>query len=184
MPSAFAHAAFGASLSAWLPERVRTWRTSALLAGLAAAPDLDVLGFALGIPYAHPWGHRGISHSLPFAALLAAASLPLWHTLRVDGARVLAWFCFLALGSHGVLDTFTDAGLGIGLLLPFDDARVFAPWRPISTSPLSVAAFFSPVGLSILKNEALWIGVPSLLGFAGALLRRRGRGAMSRYHRE
>ncbi|HEY1034530.1 MAG TPA: metal-dependent hydrolase, partial [Pseudoxanthomonas sp.] len=38
-------------------------------AGMAVAmlPDADVAMFALGIDYAHAFGHRGASHSLVFA---------------------------------------------------------------------------------------------------------------------
>lgn len=33
-------------------------------------PDLDVIGFAFGIRYSEMLGHRGITHSLPFALAL------------------------------------------------------------------------------------------------------------------
>lgn len=163
MPSAFAHAVVGASLSSALPPRARPAGFPLALAALSAAPDLDVLTFRLGIPYAHPLGHRGFSHSLLFAALVGAASLLLWRRFAPGRARVCAVLTFLAVASHGILDTFTDAGLGIGLFIPFDDGRYFAPWRPILTSPLSVAAFFSARGLAVLENEAVWIGLPALL---------------------
>jgi len=34
-------------------------------------PDLDAIGFRFGIHYGDFWGHRGFTHSLIFAALLA-----------------------------------------------------------------------------------------------------------------
>lgn len=172
MPSAFAHGLVGVTLASALPRRARpTWVVVAL-ALLAAAPDLDVLGMSLGVPYAHPLGHRGASHSVAFAALVAAASLPLWHRALPEYAGQLAGLCFLVVASHGLLDTFTDAGQGIALWLPFDDQRVFAPWRPIETSPLSPSAFFGARGLAILRNEALWVGLPCLaMLVAGGLLR-------------
>ena len=36
-------------------------------------PDIDVIGFRFGIHYGDFWGHRGFTHSLVFAALLAGA---------------------------------------------------------------------------------------------------------------
>jgi inner membrane protein len=138
----------------WLP---------VVLASLATAPDLDVLAFRFGIPYDHPLGHRGFTHSLVFAALVAALSLLVWRRAIPAHAHLCAALTFLAVASHGVLDAFTDAGLGVGLLIPFDTGRYFAPWRPILTSPLSVAAFFSPHGMAVLANEALWVGAPTLL---------------------
>ena len=158
MPSAFAHAAVGASLAASLPPQSRRLWIVVVLAALAAAPDLDVIGFRLDIPYAHPLGHRGLTHSLFFAAAIGVASLPLWRRAGVERARQAAGLTFLAIASHGLLDTFTDAGLGVGLFIPFENSRYFAPFRPLLTSPLSVRSFVSPRGLEILGNELIWIG--------------------------
>lgn len=38
----------------------------------SAAADLDVLGFSVEIGYDHMLGHRGLTHSVTFAAALAA----------------------------------------------------------------------------------------------------------------
>jgi inner membrane protein len=65
-----------------------------------------------------------------------------------------------------VIDAFTDAGLGVGFLIPFDNTRYFAPWRPLATSPLSIAGFFSGPAHRILANEAVWIGLP-MVGLFG-----------------
>ncbi len=175
MPSAFAHAAIGASLAAHMPHPVRSshrlWITG-LLAIAAAAPDLDVIGFRLGIPYDHALGHRGLTHSLFFAAGVGVASWPLWRLARVECARTASALTFFAVASHGLLDAFTDAGLGVGLLIPLDDTRYFAPVRPLLTSPLSVRSFFSPAGLSILWNEIVWIGPLGVALVLGPVLTR------------
>ena len=173
MPSAFAHALIGASLSSVLPRQQRGSWTVALLALLAVAPDLDVIAFRLGIPYEHPLGHRGFSHSLLFAAIVAVISHPLWRRALGGRATTAAVLTFLAVASHGIADSFTDAGYGIGLLIPFDNDRYFAPWRPILTSPLSVSAFLSTKGLAILLNEAVWVGSPTFLFLVLVLLVRR-----------
>jgi inner membrane protein len=49
---------------------VPTGRLALVLVTLAVLPDLDVLGFHAGIPYEHPLGHRGLSHSLLFALVV------------------------------------------------------------------------------------------------------------------
>ncbi len=164
MPSAFSHALVGAAIGSSVSRPRRTW-VLVLFAVLVAAPDLDVIGFRLGIPYAHPLGHRGLSHSLVFAAVLALVSYPLWRRIIPESARRMAVLTFFVVGSHGVLDTFTDAGHGIGLFIPIDDTRYFAPWRPILTSPLSVSAFFGGSGLAVLANEAVYIGLPTACVF-------------------
>ncbi|MCR1807823.1 metal-dependent hydrolase [Stenotrophomonas geniculata] len=71
MPSIITHAAV--PLALWFAAdrgRIPAWL---LAAGVVAAmlPDADVLAFALHIPYADAFGHRGASHSLLFAGVLA-----------------------------------------------------------------------------------------------------------------
>jgi inner membrane protein len=124
--------------------------------GLALLPDADVVAFSLGIPYSDPWGHRGATHSLAFAAaagLLAALAcrwggLPVWRT---------SWLVAAVVAIHGVADAFTDGGLGSALLWPFSDERFFAPWTPIPVAP---------IGLHFLSMRGLRVAAVELLLFA------------------
>src|SRR5262245_51013946 len=119
----------------------RALRAQALFAALSMLPDVDVIGFKLGVRYADPWGHRGASHSLFAAALVALACAALARLVRAPPARVAA-FAFVTVASHGLLDALTNGGLGVALLWPFDLTRYFAPWRPIPVAPIG-ARFFS-----------------------------------------
>jgi inner membrane protein len=84
----------------------------------------------------------------------------LWPRRRPPFPRGTAWlFLFLSMASHGVLDAFTDGGLGVALLSPFDTGRFFAPFRPIVVSPLGARSFLEGAG-PILANEVLWVGLP------------------------
>ncbi|MEY2927557.1 MAG: hypothetical protein RL367_2034, partial [Pseudomonadota bacterium] len=99
-------------------------------------PDLDVIGFRLGMNYADQFGHRGATHSL-MAAFLTAATVTV---LMCPVARRLAFiFLCLAVASHGLLDMLTDGGLGVALLWPFDLNRHFFPFTPIRVSPIGTA---------------------------------------------
>jgi inner membrane protein len=118
---------------------------------LSFLPDADVVAFLLGIPYAAPLGHRGAAHSLVFAAecaVLLALAVP--RLRRLD----LGLLLFAVVASHGVLDAFTDGGLGIAFLWPFSNERFFAPWRPIPVAPIG-ARLFSPWGLQVVLVELL-----------------------------
>ena len=167
----FSHALVGASLSALAPQEARRARIAMGLAALAVLPDLDVLGLGLGVPYAHPLGHRGFTHSIPFAAAVGCAVAMAAPTgmrpLRLGG------LAFAACASHGLLDAFTDAGLGVGFWIPFDDARTFFPWRPLATSPIGVRSFFEGSAGEILQSELRWVGVPWAIGLGTFLLARR-----------
>ena len=166
MASVFSHAVVGSSLGAAgapLPRMpVRYWVT---LAVIAALPDLDVAVYPLGLNAPFILGHRGITHSLPFAAVFAAlvvrvvfrgaAWRPLWRRL---------WIVFFAaMASHAVLDAMTDGGQGIAFFAPFSSARWHFAWRPIRVSPIGWTAFFSIRGLQVLQNELVWLWLPSAL---------------------
>jgi len=178
MPSAFTHAFVGAAVSTLAPREFRGVRLGAALAVAAALPDLDVVGFRFGIPYSDPLGHRGFSHSLTFAFVLAGT---VWWWMIRGGARRwsssagLFVVVFVACASHGFLDAFTDAGLGVGFFIPFGNGRYFWPWRPIRTSPLSVGAFFSSDGMTILRNEVEWVWLPVGLLIGGAAVVRASK---------
>lgn len=178
MASAFAHAAVGAALAPFAPRSVPVARAALVFAALAVAPDADIAGFFVGIDYGHALGHRGLSHSLPFALLagmLAASCAFPRERLGSPAWWGLTTLASLAMASHGGLDALTDAGLGVGFWLPFDDTRHFFSFRPLATSPLSPVAFLSPRGAAILANEARWLGPGALLLFAVALATRRAR---------
>ena len=175
MPSAFGHVAPALAL---IPafHRPGTPRRLWVLGALCAiAPDLDVVGFRLGIPYDHPLGHRGLSHSIPFAAAFAGVVTLLAFPRPLDALpRSRAWlYLFLATASHGLLDACTDGGLGVALLAPFDARRIFFPFRPIAVSPLGIAAFLSARGAAILASELVWVWAPCALLAGGLLLWRR-----------
>ncbi|WP_224361593.1 metal-dependent hydrolase [Hyalangium versicolor] len=120
---------------------------------LALLPDADVISFMLGIPYSAPWGHRGASHSLVIAALVAGLSMALAPVFRLKPWR-LGLLSLVAVGSHGLLDSLTDGGLGAALLWPFSQARLFAPVRPLPVAPIGTG-MFSSRGLYVVAVELL-----------------------------
>lgn len=163
MPTVLSHAAVPMSLGFALGrERIPP---VLLAAGLAASmlPDADVLSFHLNIPYGALFGHRGFSHSVLFAQVVAL--LGAW-LLQSQGWRRAYLFLFASTLSHPLLDACTSGGMGVALLWPWPE-RYFVPWRPIRVSPLSMDRFLSPRGLAVLRSELQWIWLP---GGALALL--------------
>jgi inner membrane protein len=176
MASLFSHAAAALAIGACfyrpgVPKRV--WALGALAAIL---PDADVAGFKLGIPYEHMLGHRGLTHSLLFAAALAAL-LALMSTAQGMSRAALWLYLFLAAASHGALDALTNGGLGVAFLAPFDGHRFFFPFRPIQVSPIGISRFFSARGWMVIRSELVWVWLPSALLAAGALTVRRSASA-------
>jgi inner membrane protein len=131
----------------------------------AVLPDIDVLGFRFGIHYGDFLGHRGFTHSIVFATLLATTLLLSLFRRGTPGLSGLAlWiYLFLSTASHGVLDAMTDGGLGVAFFSPIDNRRYFFPWTPIRVSPIGVSRFFSERGLRVLESEFAWIWIPTIL---------------------
>ncbi len=172
MASVFSHAVAALGIGACFyrpgtPKRV--WVAGALC---SVIPDLDVVGFHFGIHYGDFWGHRGFTHSLLFAALLASLVMLVGFRQGVPGlGRFALWsYLFLATASHGLLDAMTDGGLGVAFFSPFNNTRYFLRWRPIRVSPIGIARFFSPRGLQVIQSELVWIWLPTALLLLSAWL--------------
>ena len=148
---------------------------AAVFVALAVLPDLDVIAFRFGIPYANPFGHRGASHSLAVACLLALLAWPVARAMKLPAWRVCL-AVLAAVASHGLLDALTDGGLGPALLWPISSERIFFPWRPVPVGPIGVR-FLSSRGLLVASWEVL--ALAPLLAWALWPSRARLRGARS-----
>jgi inner membrane protein len=172
MPTILSHAAVPLALGLGLGTRMVPPRL--LLAGVLAAmlPDLDVIAFRLHIPYADNFGHRGVSHSLLFAVLIGLLALTTAPLLRTTRWRALA-FISVCAASHGLLDMFTNGGLGVALWWPWSAERLFSPWQVIEVSPLTWQRLLSPRGLAVLFSELYWVWLPALATTCALLLGRK-----------
>lgn len=128
----------------------------------AALPDIDAIGMWLGIPYDHPFGHRGLTHSLPFAVALAGAGTLLAPAVGAE-STIAFGVLLVSAASHGLIDAMTNGGLGIAFFSPFSHRRSFLPWRVIEVSPLRPSALFSRYGLRVLRSEMRWVWGPCLM---------------------
>ena len=73
MPTILTHAVVGAAIAQVSP--ATSTRHATIGAALCAAlPDVDVLAFHFGVPYASMFGHRGLTHSLFFAILVGTVA--------------------------------------------------------------------------------------------------------------
>ena len=166
--SAFTHALLGLAIvrigtGAKVPARL--WVAGALL---AAAPDLDALSYSLGLGLSdHPWwSHRGLTHSVPFAAAAAAiVTVLLFPWWRREEQAIPQWRVWLiltvAMAFHGLTDLLTNGGAGIALFSPVDPYRYRWRFTPVEVSPLSIRLFFSEWGLRVILSELRWVIAPA-----------------------
>lgn len=162
MPTIMTHAVAGAAIAQVLAPCSRRGQITWIAAVCAMLPDVDVLGFPLGIPYGDLFGHRGLTHSLLFAAVVALGVAGLLRDrFRARDLLQVLICIFAATASHSLLDAFTNGGLGVAFFAPFSAARYFFPLRPILVSPIGVAAFLTQRGASVLWSEMAWVWAPA-----------------------
>ena len=161
LPTVFTHPAIPLALRALTGRATTSSRLLLVGAMCSVLPDVDAIGYFAGVPYESLFGHRGITHSLPFALLAATGAAVFAKQLRARKGWAFA-FVLLSTASHGVLDALTDGGLGVAFLSPFSDQRFFFPWRPIPVSPIGVGEMFSPYGVQVLMAELVLVWLPSL----------------------
>ena len=142
MASLITHAIVGAALGQGAKPFVaknnaksKNWRFWCFLVAGSMLPDIDSIGFFLGVPYRSFWGHRGFTHSLLFALIVAVLGVLWIEGGKFRNAWKLGLLFFLAVASHGLLDAMTNGGLGVAFFSPFDLHRYFLPSRPILVSP-------------------------------------------------
>jgi len=166
MCTVITHPAVPIALSVLLP--ADTTSPSLLIAGSACSviPDLDVIGFSLGIKYGDMLGHRGFTHSIFFAVALAAVTTSTVFHNSQGSHLIIFLFLFLSTLSHPMLDALTNGGLGVGFFSPFNNKRYFFRYRPIKVSPIGISGFFSARGVEALSSEFRWVWLPSSVFFA------------------
>jgi len=177
--SAFTHAIAGLAIGTAFQGRQTPARYWVLGATFAALPDLDGIGFWLGVPYESTFGHRGFSHSIVFAAMAAALGLLAFRGRAFEAERTRIWtYLFLATASHGVLDAMTTGGGGVAFFAPVVNERYFFPWRPIPVSPMSIRRFFSERGVRILASELVFVWIPAaIIALTAYVIRQRSLSA-------
>jgi membrane-bound metal-dependent hydrolase YbcI (DUF457 family) len=179
MPSPIGHALAGMAV-AWGTDalsrqpgqqpstRLTTSSLTLLFAGLAVAPDLDLLYMPV---------HRTATHSVAAAALvtIVAALVTRWVTGRVNWP--IAVGCGVAWASHVLLDALAadpSRPYGIQAFWPVSDRWFRSPWvifpHTERRSPLSSHAMW--INLRAALTEMIIMG--TVAGAAWAI-RRRGR---------
>ncbi len=170
MPTVLTHAVAGAALGFLLGPRQRLGAFTAVAAVVSVLPDVDVTGYYLGIRYGELLGHRGLTHSLLAAGIVATVAGLLLRTWRAGLAM------FVVAVSHGALDAMTSGGYGVAFFAPFDLHRYAFPFTPIEAAPLHPSAFFTAHGAAVLASELVWVWIPAILLAAWtAGVRFRGR---------
>jgi inner membrane protein len=157
MPTVFSHAAIGFVAAKFATEATEP-NTQIVLASmvLSALPDADALFLGL-IPYNHPFGHRGFTHSLVFAAIIGVATALVFSKAGWANQHSfwsLAIIFSVVTASHGFFDAMTDGGLGVAFFAPFTNHRYFLPLRPIPVAPLSLEGLMTARGLQVFRAEA------------------------------
>ena len=166
MPSIFTHPLVGLAAAKMLPARYRTKRLWILSFLCPFIPDLDGIGFYLGLPLEHFFGHRGVTHSVFFALVLSVVIVAVFFNDRgvFSKRNVLLVTYFAAITvSHGILDAITNTTYGVAFFSPIITTRFLFGFTPIESSPLSPAEFFGERGFHVILNEIAWVWMPLIV---------------------
>jgi len=165
--SPWAHALAGAAVGALYqgPERRRVMTLAAVC---AVAPDLDLIGWPFGVPFEAPLGHRGLTHSIPFAVLTGITAAGVFLRMLPTRDRAIAGvILILATATHSVLDALTTySPTGPAFWAPFSNARYRFLWTPLTGE----GGFRTSFG-----QEALYVCLPALVVIVGIAWWRRSR---------
>jgi inner membrane protein len=178
MASIFSHAIAASALGTLRYPKKEVFKYFALGIFCAAFPDVDTLSFKLGIPYEHPFGHRGFFHSLIFAYLQGLFIVRIFYSNLAFATRAsmtIGFYFFCCGVSHSILDAMTNGGEGVAFFAPFNNTRYFLPWRPIEVSPVDVESFFGEWGMRVLHSELYYVMIPSFLLMLGMYGIRKSR---------
>jgi inner membrane protein len=157
MATMYSHAIVGVGMARLYTGRPMPWAYWGLAAVLPLIPDVDVFSMAA---YGSSLGHRGVSHSLVFAAVVGlAAATATFRTFRVPWWSLAVLF-FTIVASHGVLDALTRGGEGIPLFWPLPGR--YGDYGPL---PLSDIAFDlpNPWRSRAIRMEMLWVWLPTIV---------------------
>lgn len=160
MASVFTHSFTGFALVMMLPKERRTSALVLTAVIAPALPDLDSLGFFAGVPYDSFFGHRGFFHSFCFSAILAALIAAMIFRYARVSYPSLSLFLTFVVSTHALLDAMTTGGRGVALFSPFNNDRIFFPFRVILVSPMNISDFFGEWGVNVMKSEILYVWIP------------------------
>lgn len=161
MTTVITHAVVGIavsrSIAAYAPNQNKKLHDIDIMAAIfSVLPDIDVLSFRLGISYGDPLGHRGLSHSISFAALCSIAGIISVHS----GNGISRWkrmiVLFLSVLSHPILDMLSNGGLGCAFFAPISWDRYFLPnlLRIIPVSPIGISK--GVIGVMAWEMALVW----------------------------
>ena len=151
MATIFTHPIVAIGLSPWLNFQEKRMQIVLFAMILTILPDIDVVGYRLGIPYLHIFGHRGFTHSIIFAVIISY--MVGWFVFKNSNLKLIPiWlYFFFSTVSHGMLDALTNGGYGIAFFSPFSNERFFFNSQPIEVSTLNIKRFFAGSQLNIVR---------------------------------
>ena len=171
MPTILTHAAVPVALGIVLGRKIIPARLFVAGIFLSVIPDIDGIGLFTGISYGSIIGHRGLTHSLVFAASCALFCTLFFRWFRTS-AKTAFFFLLVAAVSHPLLDSITSGGLGVAFFWPWSDKRYFLPYQVIAVSPIRLSHFLSKRGYTVMISELKWVWGPCLaMGFSLMLMR-------------
>lgn len=147
MATFITHPLFGAGAAYAISQPRQLSRRFVLLSTFCHwIPDIDVLSYLLPMAETHSLGHRGLTHSVLFAFVVALVIVRCFYRHYSPSQwqywGLHLWF-FLGTLSHGLLDALVDSNLGVAFLWPMHTQRYLFTWRPLLDLPIDISVLTS-----------------------------------------
>ena len=164
MPTNITHAIPAIAVGLGLGKKIIPVNVMVTGALISSIPDLDMIGTRyFGIPWDSIYGHRGYTHSISFAMLVALLAASFFN--KSSFKKIFLFFSFCML-SHGLLDSCNAGGLDVAFLWPLTDHRYHGLFQPIMNVHVSFRGLYlSAKGFPVFISEFIWVWIPFLFIF-------------------
>ena len=171
MASLFTHALVGTALGqAGISDWRKDWRFWCLVIVCSILPDIDSIGFLMGVPYGNLWGHRGMTHSLVFSRSPCALPLGMLQQSVSPASGSSRVLLFRGDGFARRSGCHDQRRIGCRLLLSLQSATLLLFVAADSCLSHRLTRFFTNRGLRIYASEILWVWCrPQHLGLVVAI---------------
>lgn len=122
---------------------------------LAVFPDIDLLPGGSHSVGLGAFTHRGATHSLALATAVDASCGVVARTLERRDWIAFGLLCAAAMGSHGILDVFSQSNVRLPLLWPISKQGYLGSVAPAAHPPAGTHALSERGALTVLA-ELVW----------------------------
>lgn len=166
MPSPLTHLIVSVPINALIMKQENKKKIIFFSFFAAIAADFDYVGYLFNFGNLSFFGHRGFTHSIFFAIVIATLICIVFFRnvdFKSKAFLFLLFNFFLAALSHPLLDYLINQNNGVALFFPFSTERFSFPFAPINEEICSAFEYYRKYFWLVLKVEIIYLIFPAIL---------------------